>query len=74
MTTSGGSCKCPERKKPISERKWVVIDRNCNHSAFNGYHCTPSTYSALNCQSCGSVWRTDAKYVADLSDGTYKNE
>jgi hypothetical protein len=43
----------------------VVTQRRCNHSAFNGYHRTPSDYSSVRCQACGCSWRTKASY-ADL--------
>jgi hypothetical protein len=66
--SSGGGCKCPERKKKIKERRWAVRDRKCNYSAFNGYHQTPSEYSAVECLACGAIWRTNADYVADLPD------
>lgn len=60
------ACFCGERKKPVNERKWVVQDRQCNHSAFNGYRRTPSDYSSLVCYSCGATWRTKADYVFDI--------
>lgn len=67
---SGGySCKCPERSEPISVRRWYVLDRNCNHSAFNGYQRTLSDYSCVQCHLCGSHWRTKADYVSKLRDG-----
>jgi hypothetical protein len=66
------SCHCPERKKPVRERKWVVIQRNCNHSAFNGYHKTPSEYSDVYCQVCRALGRTKARYVDLLKDGIIK--
>jgi hypothetical protein len=49
---------------------WVVIQRYGNASAFNGYHWTPSDYSAVRCAKpdCGRVWRTKAGYVAQLPD------
>lgn len=51
---------------------WVVVQRKCNHSAFNGYHFTPSDYSAVQCNpatgGCGRVWRTKAAYVDKLPD------
>jgi hypothetical protein len=49
---------------------WVVLQRECNYSAFNGYHCTPSEYSAVKCRApgCGRVWRTKAAYVRQLPD------
>ncbi len=67
------ACNCGERSKPTTERAWVVIQRMCNYSAFNGYHYTPSDYSSLNCHSCGAVWRTKAKYVDDIKSGNFKN-
>lgn len=47
---------------------WVVLQRKGNRSAFNGYHWTPSDYSACRCTGCGRVWRTRAAYVARLPD------
>lgn len=47
---------------------WVVVARRCNHSAFNGYHWTPSNYSGIKCLDCGRYWRTDAGYVRTLPD------
>lgn len=64
---SGGKiCQCPEAGKPLDQRRWRVLDYKCNHSAFNGYHQTPSDYSALTCKGCGAVWRTKAAYVDRL--------
>jgi hypothetical protein len=62
------ACICEERKKPINERKWVVYQRHCNHSAFNGYHWTPSDYSSIRCLECEHIWRTKARYVDSLRD------
>lgn len=71
MTKShGGPCTCSERAKPVGERRWSVGRRNFNESAFNGYHRTPSAYSDVVCGTCGSIWRTNAKFVADLPDYT----
>lgn len=49
---------------------WVVTQRKCNHSAFNGYHRTRSRYSEVHCKApgCGRYWRTDAAYVDTLPD------
>ena len=49
---------------------WVVLQREGNASAFNGYHWTRSDYSACRCEfpGCGRVWRTKANYVRDLPD------
>ena len=58
-------CQCPG---PITIRmdNWRVVDYHCNHSAFNGYHRTPSDYSSICCLACGRYWRTKAKYVDGL--------
>lgn len=70
---SGGHiCHCEESKKPIAERRWVVVNRLCNYSAFNGSRWTSSDYSALCCHACGNHWRTKAPYVAQLPDGLPK--
>jgi hypothetical protein len=70
MSVSFG-CKCEERKKPPEKRKWVVLQRNCHHSAFSGYHKTFSDYSTVMCKACGTTGRTKAHYVYSLKD--YKN-
>lgn len=69
MAVSFG-CKCPERKKPIEKRAWRVVQRQCNHSAFNGYHYTPSDWSHVVCLKCQATGRTKAGYVAQLRDIT----
>jgi hypothetical protein len=61
--------KCKERDKPVEKRAWFVLQRYCNHSAFNGYHLTSSDYSTVHCIKCGAIGRTKAKYVALLRDG-----
>jgi len=61
-------CKCPERKKPVAARNWVIEQFRCNHSAFNGYHWTASDYSTVRCLECGCVGRTKAKFVDDLRE------
>lgn len=67
---SGGySCKCPEREKPINVRRWYVLQRNGNQSAFAGYRWTPSAYSCVQCHICGAVWRTKSNFVTKLKDG-----
>lgn len=60
------NCNCEERKKPVAERNWSVLDYKCNHSAFNGYHRTASNYSCLTCNNCNAIWRTKASYVDDI--------
>lgn len=61
--SAGVFCRCDERKKPVRERDWVIWQYRCNHSAFNGYHYTPSDYSAVHCNQCIGAWRTKAAYV-----------
>lgn len=65
----GVTCWCSERYKPVRERNWVVRARYCNYSAFNGYHYTPSDWSAVRCNACNAYWRTKALYVDRLADG-----
>lgn len=64
--SQGYSCKCPEKNRPLGNRRWGVIQRNCNHSAFNGYRETYSDYSSVVCLGCGMVWRTKARFVGAL--------
>lgn len=54
---------------------WVVLQRRCNHSAFNGYRRTPSAYSDIACEADGCIarWRTKAAYVDDLPDWNGEN-
>jgi hypothetical protein len=71
--SGGQSCKCEERSEPLTSttnrpgRLWRVVDWRCNHSAFNGWHHTPSRYSAIMCLRCGSHWRTKAPYADTLT-------
>lgn len=62
------SCHCEERKKPVNQRNWRVLQRNCNHSAFSGYRYTRSDYSSVVCLTCGVEGRTKAAYVDNLKD------
>lgn len=48
--------------------RWRVRQRNCNHSAFSGYHETPSQYSGLVCLECHHTWRSKAGYVKSIAD------
>lgn len=61
--SGGAACRC----KP---RNAVVVTRNGNHSAFNGYHFTPSRYSLVRCMTCGWFWRTKARWVNSTPDAT----
>lgn len=67
--SQGTSCKCPESKKPMRERRWFVLQRNSRCSAFDGYQHRFSDYSAVQCYGCGTVWRTKADFVLSLKDG-----
>ncbi len=67
MSVSFG-CKCEERKKPVKDRAWFVLLREHHCSAFAGYRVTPSKYSTVHCNSCGSAGRTKAAYVSELKD------
>ncbi len=68
---SAFDCKCAERKKPVADRDWVVTQYRCNHSAFNGYHYTPSDYSTVVCNRCRACGRTKAAYVGSLKRGGF---
>jgi hypothetical protein len=57
------ACKDKDHKP-----RWVVIVRQANYSAFNGYRRTPSDYSLVKCRTCDRHWRTRAAYVAGLPD------
>lgn len=68
--SSGNPCTCPGTRRE-KMRNWLVTQRRCNHSAFNGYHRTPSDYSAVVCigEGCRGCWRTKADYIRQLPDG-----
>lgn len=61
-TERGRTCRGEHR------RAWRVTVLRGNHSAFNGYHFTPSAYSEVKCLTCGRIWRTKAAYVDTLRD------
>lgn len=68
--SQGPACKCEAKKD--KGQFWRVLQRGCNHSAFNGYKRTPSDYSTVICLKCRALWRTKADFVSLLLD--YKNE
>lgn len=71
---SGGlSCKCEERRKPIEEREWKVLQLKCHHSAFAGYRRTPSHFSSVTCLICGAVWRTKSDFAYKLKSYEHKS-
>jgi hypothetical protein len=57
------NCKCAERKKPIRERNWQVLQYKSRCSAFDGYKVMISDFSSICCKSCGAAGRTKAAYV-----------
>jgi len=61
-------CNCGRKRGDHSDL--VVVMRNCNFSAFNGYHKTPSDYSAIKCTrpGCMGLWRSKSSYVDLLPD------
>ena len=65
-----GSWQCSDGLPghPIEHVRVTV--RNGNYSAFHGYRFTPSDYSALVCEVCGTPWRSKARYVDRLRDRT----
>ena len=65
MSLSFG-CHCEERKKPLNERDWTILQYKHHHSAFNGYRRTPSDYSSVTCNRCHAWGRTKAAWVDDL--------
>lgn len=60
-------CKCEKNDR---RKHWVVIQRNCSRSAFNGYKRTFSEYSHVIClgKGCMGSFRTKGKYVSLLPD------
>lgn len=72
--SSGEACNCVQRRVSLAARRWRVLQRRCNHSAFNGYRYTPSRHSSILCLFCGASWRTSAKYVDRLSNLSTEEE
>lgn len=69
MSAGGNGCKC-HGPHCLRMAKWVVVQRLCNFSAFNGYKYQASDYSGVRCLRCGQFWRTKAKYVYRLRNAT----
>lgn len=62
---------CPGQKgRPCWSLNVRVVQRECNHSKFNGSQWTPSAYSELTCLECGRRWRTKSKLVRRIEDIT----
>ncbi len=66
--SSGFSCRCPERAKPVVDRAWFVVQRNFQCSAFNGYRKQYTDRSTVVCGQCGRTGRTQARFVDLLPD------
>ncbi|MFJ1742427.1 hypothetical protein ACIOG4_27610 [Streptomyces microflavus] len=60
----------PACTTPAHRPFWTVVQRRCNHSAFNGYRRTTSPYSRVECTApgCSAAWRTKAAFVDRLPD------
>lgn len=56
----------------VKGHRHVVVVRNANHSAFNGYRWTWSRYSEVWCVNnpTRGPWRSAAKQVDSLPDAT----
>lgn len=65
--SQGTACHVREHRE---QGRWVVLQRHCNRSAFNGWRETWSHYSEIRCLECGAIWRTRAPYVELLKDAT----
>lgn len=61
-------CHCEERKLPVINRRWRVVQRHQRCSAFDGYRVMSSDYSHVLCLNCGACGRTKANYVELLPD------
>lgn len=64
----GFGCKCPERKKPVRERNWVVTEYKWNSGAFVTNGGEYSNYSEVRCLHCCARGRTKAKFVDSLKE------
>lgn len=69
--STGQFCSCG-RDPRTDKEDLVVTALKCNHSAFNGYHYTPSAWSAVRCirPGCHGQWRTKSSYVYQLPNCT----
>lgn len=69
--SQGQFCSCG-RVLRTDKEDLVVMALKCNHSAFNGYHYTPSDWSHVRClrPGCYGSWRTKSNYVYELPDCT----
>ena len=66
MYRGGFGCRCPERSRPVTDRKWVVVSRaGCHRLA----RYSSEVYSTVHCLSCGATGRSRSRYVGDLPDG-----
>lgn len=68
--SGGACCKCPSVTDEYRRQHWRVWQRRCNYSAFNSHRYTPSAWSLVCCLICSALWRTKARYVDQLKDGS----
>ena len=73
----GNPCTC-NGKRTLQWRKkhWYVVVRNGNYSYFEspaGYF-HPSAYSLVSCRFCLGIFRTKARYVSELQDGSVEEK
>lgn len=63
------SCNCPERRVPLAERKWFVVQRKyrLNVTRYSRFPVT-SKCSLIECAVCDARWYTAAKYAERLRD------
>ena len=66
-SSKGDTCRAKDHRH-------VVVVRNGNYSAFNGYRRTYSDYSEIRCVQTLKVWRAKGKYVGSLPDATTEDE
>ena len=48
------SCQCPERRAPITSRRWEVCSKPGDGTA------------VIRCKACGAIWTTRAKFAEAL--------
>ncbi len=68
--SGGQACRCDRGDRDVQ----VVTRRKSRCSAFDGYHVKPSAYSEVFCTVCHAIWRTKAKYIENMADGTLRTE
>lgn len=73
MFFAGGfHCTCPESRKPLKLRAWVVISRAPEHRGLANYWS--KKYSVVHCRTCWATGKSSAKLVAKLPDGYFSDD